>query len=881
MKKVWSYLLILVMVFSLFGVNTLAADTTNGEKILSFDDFKKATFNFANGGSAKETFDNTLLVTVDGVSSSTSASVALLSGFMSGKCSDGDKLKLSFTARLNSGGENGIGALQVQQEVPKTYTKCLFEKFELTSEFKTYTFEYIADAEAINFAVRFGFYIQSIEISDFAVYNMSSTESDDTRVEGTIISFDDFKSSEFTFSNGGSAIVDSDGKLKVTVDAATSSTAASIARLTEFLKGKCQDGDNLELSFTARLLSGGNDGVGTIQVQQEDPATYAKCIFEKFDITSELKTYTFKYTATSSAISFGVRFGFCAQVIEFTDFTVTNNGNIIEGITMPGIFADSMVLQRGRKIPVWGNSTNEGATVTVTLGSNSDTTTVKDGKWALELESMSKQKNLTMTVTDTFDTKTFSNVAIGDVILLMGQSNMSFNLSKAYNSEDLISKSSDYDVRRFGQTRSGSYTECDDVINGKWTQASPSTVGVFEAVGYIAAYQMEDKHDVTIGLIGCNSGSSLIETFMDYDLFETRDEYQVTIDQYNTKKESNNNWWVQVPSGLYNQMIHPIIPYSISSIIWYQGEANATRSELYTYQIYDLINDYREKFKNPDMPVCVVQLAPYSKKDHKDINQVFLDTHKRMKNVAVISTANEGPKGYENEEEIHPMTKIPVGNRVFYSLDNLLYGEEYEYSGPEYMYMTYKNKKPVLHFSHIGNGLKIADNGTTLKGFKASTDGINFTEVNATIDNDTVIIDMEGAVEVRYAFVATESDGTLGGNLTNDTNIPAFPFRATYPKVAFSSIDATKDNKNVKINVAVKNTGYSTSSPKIIIAEYNNGRLVTVKTQVEDMETINEKTASVNITPKNASSTFRVFLWDGAGSIFPYTSSEYIEVNQE
>ena len=177
---------------------------------------------------------------------------------------------------------------------------------------------------------------------------------------------------------------------------------------------------------------------------------------------------------------------------------------------------------------------------------------------------------------------------------------------------------------------------------------------------------------------------------------------------YNTKKDKNDDWWVQVPSGLYNQMIHPFIPYAISSAVWYQGEANATRSELYAYQIYDLINDYRQKFNNPDMPFVVVQLAPYSKKDHKDINQVFLDTHKRMDNVAVVSTANEGPKGYTDEEEIHPMTKRPVGDRVFYSLDNILYGENYEYSGPEYMYMKFKDKKPVLHFSHTGKGLKIA-----------------------------------------------------------------------------------------------------------------------------------------------------------------------------
>lgn len=692
-----------------------------------------------------------------------------------------------------------------------------------------------------------------------------------------VLSFDDFKKANFVFGQGGSTAVNSDGSFTVKVDGVTTSNASSIARMDGFMNGKCADGDVMTLSFTARLTSGGENGKGAIQVQQEVPKVYTKCLFEKFEISSDWQTYTFTYTANKAASNFAVRLGFYVQTIEFKDFCVYNGGQPSDDrLKMVEIFSDGMVLQRGKPIPVWGNSSDEGGTVTVSLGDKIVTATVANGKWKAEFPAFTKATGLTMTVKDSKETLTFNDVAIGDVILLMGQSNMAFQMKKAYGCEDIIKDASSCDIRRYRQEAVGSYTKMDDNLNGSWIKSDENTVLNYEAVGYIAAYQLAKKHNVTIGLLGCNRGSSLIETFMDYDLFTTRDNYKVTIDLYNTKKDNNDDWWVQVPSGLYNQMIHPFIPYAISSAVWYQGEANATRSELYAYQIYDLINDYRQKFNSPDMPFVVVQLAPYSGKDHKDINQVFLDTHKRMDNVAVVSTANEGPKGYADEEEIHPMTKRPVGDRVFYSLDNILYGEEYEYSGPEYMYMKFKDKKPVLYFSHTGKGLKIANGETELKGFKASKDGVNFENVSARIEGNTVVIDMVDAIEVRYSFVATESDGTLGGNLTNDTDIPAFPFRASLPDVEIVSAVLNKSEANTTADITIRNKGYSEFNPKVFVAVYEGQKLMSVKIQTEKISTVDEIKVSLPVDYKNDTAV-RTYVWDGNGSIKAYTASHDVK----
>ena len=190
--------------------------------------------------------------------------------------------------------------------------------------------------------------------------------------------------------------------------------------------------------------------------------------------------------------------------------------------------------------------------------------------------------------------------------------------------------------------------------------------------------------------------------------------------------------------------------------------------------------------------------------------------------------------------------------------------------------MKFKDKKPVLHFSHTGKGLKIANGETELKGFKASKDGVNFENVSARIEGNTVVIDMVDAIEVRYSFVATESDGTLGGNLTNDTDIPAFPFRASLPDVEIVSAVLNKSETNTTADITVRNKGYSEFNPKVIVAVYEGQKLMSVKTQTEKISTVDEIKVSLPVDYKNDTAV-RTYVWDGNGSIKAYTASHEVK----
>jgi sialate O-acetylesterase len=69
------------------------------------------------------------------------------------------------------------------------------------------------------------------------------------------------------------------------------------------------------------------------------------------------------------------------------------------------------------------------------------------------------------------------------------------------------------------------------------------------------------------------------------------------------------------PDGIYyNGMIAPLHPFAIRGAIWYQGETNVFRADGMKYydKTKNLIESWREKWKNDKLSFYMVQLAPWS-----------------------------------------------------------------------------------------------------------------------------------------------------------------------------------------------------------------------------------------------------------------------------
>jgi len=230
------------------------------------------------------------------------------------------------------------------------------------------------------------------------------------------------------------------------------------------------------------------------------------------------------------------------------------------------------------------------------------------------------------------------------------------------------------------------------------------------------------------------------------------------------------------PAGLFNAMISPLLNYSIKGVIWYQGEANADRALEYQKLFPSLINDWRNKWGQGNFPFLYVQLPNYkeTKALPSESNWALL-REAQLKALSLPKTGMAVAIDIGEWNDIHPLNKKDVGNRLAVAARKVAYGDEQVvYSGPVYKCMKTRGKKLILEFENIGSGL-------TSKGEKPAYFAIagadhQFVWGNARIKHDQVIVwnnTIKNPVAVRYAW----ADNPAGANLYNREGLPASPFR--------------------------------------------------------------------------------------------------------
>ncbi|MFV0337217.1 MAG: sialate O-acetylesterase, partial [Chthoniobacterales bacterium] len=238
-----------------------------------------------------------------------------------------------------------------------------------------------------------------------------------------------------------------------------------------------------------------------------------------------------------------------------------------------------------------------------------------------------------------------------------------------------------------------------------------------------------------------------------------------------------------LPSGLYNGMVSPVIPFAIRGILWYQGEQNISNAWEYRAQFPLLIRSWREAW-GEELPFLYAQLpglGASSKNPSDDAKQnnaswnelrdaqwLGLDEPR----TAMITTIDLG------DGNIHPINKQDVGARFALAARAVALGEKNEYSGPLYDSMSIEGSKIRVKFTHTDGGLiaKDAPDGALSRFAIAGADQ-KYVWADARIDGDTVVVwhdSIPTPVAVSYAWAINPE----GANLFNQAGLPAAPFRS-------------------------------------------------------------------------------------------------------
>lgn len=232
------------------------------------------------------------------------------------------------------------------------------------------------------------------------------------------------------------------------------------------------------------------------------------------------------------------------------------------------------------------------------------------------------------------------------------------------------------------------------------------------------------------------------------------------------------------PCLLYNAMIHPLIPYGIRGVLWYQGEANAGRAYQYRLAFPLLITDWRHQWGEGNFPFYFVQLASFNSENGNSLTgSTWAELREaQMKTLALPATGMAVTIDIGQSNDIHPKNKQDVGLRLAAIAMDQIYGLKMEYSGPLYQAMTINGNKVVIDFSHKGSGLMVKDKDGFVRGFEIAGPDKHFYNAKAVVQNNKVVVWADSVAKpqsIHYAWADDAGDA----NLYNREGFPAVPFR--------------------------------------------------------------------------------------------------------
>jgi len=240
--------------------------------------------------------------------------------------------------------------------------------------------------------------------------------------------------------------------------------------------------------------------------------------------------------------------------------------------------------------------------------------------------------------------------------------------------------------------------------------------------------------------------------------------------------------WPVMPSVLYEGMLAPIAPLSITGALWYQGEQNSERGFQYRRVLPAMIEDWRRLFGQGDFPFYIVSLPAFRHRSETPTDDTWAETRESqaltaatVRNSCLAVTIDTG-----DPDNIHPKDKLPVGERLAFCALAKRYGKNVVYSGPTLASVERLPNSIRLHLANTDGGLVVK--GAKLEEFTIAGEDRKWYWADAHIEGDTIVVSspsVPNPKEVRYAWQSNPA-----ATLFNGAGLPAVPFRTdTWPAI--------------------------------------------------------------------------------------------------
>ncbi|HRK33246.1 MAG TPA: sialate O-acetylesterase [Candidatus Hydrogenedentes bacterium] len=203
-------------------------------------------------------------------------------------------------------------------------------------------------------------------------------------------------------------------------------------------------------------------------------------------------------------------------------------------LTLPGIFGDGMVMQRGKPVAIWGSAT-PGARIRVAMADQrAEAMAGESGAWRVYLGPFTAGGPHTLTIRAGKLSRTVNDVLVGEVWLCSGQSNMQMTMQPGpeavLNIDQELAAATYPEIRLLNVPRKTSFSPLEDVPGMKWEACTPETVKLFSAAGYFFGRDLHRDLGVPIGLINASYGASPIEAWTSNEALRSLSEWRPIMD---------------------------------------------------------------------------------------------------------------------------------------------------------------------------------------------------------------------------------------------------------------------------------------------------------------------------------------------------------------
>lgn len=456
----------------------------------------------------------------------------------------------------------------------------------------------------------------------------------------------------------------------------------------------------------------------------------------------------------------------------------------MEEFRVAAVFSDHCVFQREKPVDVFGVSepgTEISALIFDAAGNllrSACGICGSDGKWLLRFAPLPAQNGCSMSVKcskgDNIIEEKFTDIAVGEVWLAGGQSNMEFELQNCTEGPAELALTDDPDVRFYYTNKiawmdshffEAERNTCWQTWNSEWKKS-------WSAVGYFFAKKLAADLGVTVGVIGCNWGGTSASAWMSRGTLERDSGLRIYLDEYaeatagksveqqcaefDEYEAENAVWqekcnelyrtrpgieWNEVqeilgpckwpgpkscknpyrPCGLFDCMVKRVAPYTLRGVLWYQGESDDHRPSLYERLFSAMILEWRSLWHDVNLPFVFVQLPEHRYTHDRDFKNWPLIREAQAKvlsdvnNTGMVCAADLG-----QFNDIHPRAKRELGFRMERNALCTVYGilaAEQAFS-PMYRTSYPDGKKFVVEFANAPEGFVLKDDSRTLDEYR-------------------------------------------------------------------------------------------------------------------------------------------------------------------